>query len=935
MLLLAQPLHIGSDEMGFVRSKRKYYKYEGGTEPNATVVGSFGTVLNGVASGFSSANYVKTNPAQFTSVTPTASSWEMVFKFTYKKGTEYQNIWVQGTAYSSKLNISANGYIELSVSNSSSSTNIGTITGVTALVSGNTYWAKGKFTGSAYEVYLSTNGADYNLEGSLTSSTKITNRGTNAIGVNIGNGTNYKPFLGSIDLSQSYININGERWWSGDTYTIVGSWIDKGVVSGFSDSNYLIIDNSFAPANNDTWERVFKITTGSDVTNDQSIVGVNTDKKGFLLRINKSKFDVFISSGSSWDIASQKAGSYTVLPNTTYWVKAEFTGSAYNIYYSLNGVDYIFDFAISSSIQISAVNIRIGGTNASDQYWKGSIDLTQSYIKINGKMWWYGTKPIQATIDDYDYYEYESLKNYILTRKKRNYYKYQDFVQPVLTSNGTMSADSFAVNQTSVLNSVDGDGAWKAFDGLGSTTRWHSGNGLPQALAWYNPNPLKITNVKVTNRSKDGSYPNAYQLQYSDDKLTWVITNSGNGTSGDGVSWNIAVTESNAHKYWRLYITSASGSNNTYVAIGEIQITAQEVTAGTPDDYDYWEWSDTKRYLFARKKKNYYKYQDWTQPVLTANGTMGGDSFACDQSSYNNTGNEAYHIFNNDNKSWQSKAYDTNPQWLTFYNPKPLKLEKIKIYNFTGETVYYPKGMYIQGSNDNSTWETLYTYTGTSYVAEITCEVSSDKAYKYHRIYIYDRAYFNSENCFAIIVDVEITAQEAIGIYVDNGNIYKDWTQPINPSGISATSGWTDPTKAFDGDSSTYTECGTVTDYIEWDLGTDILLSSVTATGYWVSAVARACNMIIKSVDSYGNETTLGVTTGSADTTTYSLTTSFSETVVNKLRFYLTTNHLNTEPSTQYPTRIREINLTAREFVKTGDTIDDYDYIEYEGTKFY
>lgn len=167
---------------------------------------------------------------------------------------------------------------------------------------------------------------------------------------------------------------------------------------------------------------------------------------------------------------------------------------------------------------------------------------------------------------------------------------------------------------------------------------------------------------------------------------------------------------------------------------------------------------------FVRSKRKYYKYTytDWAQPTLTANGTLGGSSFAVDCSSYVWAEKNAYAAFDDGTSYWQSAVSATEAQWLTFYNPKALKLEKIKIYNYTGETFYYPKGIYIQGSNDNSTWETLYTYTGTTHVADITCEVSSNTAYKYHRIYIYDRAYYDSSNCYAIIVDVEITAQEVI-----------------------------------------------------------------------------------------------------------------------------------------------------------------------------
>lgn len=154
---------------------------------------------------------------------------------------------------------------------------------------------------------------------------------------------------------------------------------------------------------------------------------------------------------------------------------------------------------------------------------------------------------------------------------------------------------------------------------------------------------------------------------------------------------------------------------------------------------------------------------------------------------------------------------------------------------------------------------------------------------------------------------------------------YQDWSQPINPTGITATSGWTNPANAFDGLVDTYAACGTATDYIEWDLGVNILLSGITATGFFVDSVARACNMTVKAVNERGVETVLGTTTGSASTTTYNLTVTFPETIVNKLRFYLTTSDGGSNPSTSVKTRIREINLTANRQV-IESTSSDYDY---------
>lgn len=342
-----------------------------------------------------------------------------------------------------------------------------------------------------------------------------------------------------------------------------------------------------------------------------------------------------------------------------------------------------------------------------------------------------------------------------------------DWTQPALTSNGTMDGNAFAVNQSSILN--EDSYGFKAFDKQGAGTYWHSAKGFPQSIAWYNPKPLKITNVKITNRSIDGSFPNAYQLQYSDDKNTWTTTNTGNGTSGFSASWNIAVSHTGFHKYWRLVVSSATGANSDYLAIGEIDITAQEKTSTL---------------------------------ILKA-----------------------------------------------------------------GSKVYVPNG------------------------------TSDKKYYKY---------------------------------------TYSSWSQPTNPSGITATSGWTNISNAFDNNSSTYAQCGTTTDYIEWNLGADVCLTGITATGNYASGGSRAANLVVKSIDSSGKETTLGTTTGATSSGTYNLSVTFSEKVVNKLRFYLANNDKGESPATSVKTRIREIKLTAtRKRTVTEGTASDYDYFVGAGTPIF
>ena len=162
---------------------------------------------------------------------------------------------------------------------------------------------------------------------------------------------------------------------------------------------------------------------------------------------------------------------------------------------------------------------------------------------------------------------------------------------------------------------------------------------------------------------------------------------------------------------------------------------------------------------------------------------------------------------------------------------------------------------------------------------------------------------------------------------------YVDWSQPINPTDITATSGWGSPANAFDDVADTYATCGTSTDYIEWDLGANILLSGITATGYYVDSVSRAMGLRIYKVED-SVETLLGETNKASPATTYNLSATFTETLCSKLRIRLATSNAKGDaPTTTYPTRIREIKLTATQQV-VESTSSDYDWYE-DNHKFY
>lgn len=115
----------------------------------------------------------------------------------------------------------------------------------------------------------------------------------------------------------------------------------------------------------------------------------------------------------------------------------------------------------------------------------------------------------------------------------------------------------------------------------------------------------------------------------------------------------------------------------------------------------------------------------FSQPTLSANGTLGGESFAC---AANNETLPAYCAFdNNTSTSWAGNT--STGDYMIFYNPNALKISTLSIYNgaegITAWTLY--------GSNDNATYTLICN--GTSPVnATTNTTVNSYQYYKYHKI---------------------------------------------------------------------------------------------------------------------------------------------------------------------------------------------------------
>lgn len=178
---------------------------------NVTVTGS-PTINNGVASNFSTNNYLSL-PNNFA---PGSQTWEMGFKV--KTGSTWQSdsyvpIIAGNTQYVLSLNTNSNHYLGLSLSSNGTSYNIANDASDTLLELNTDYWVKATFDGSAYKLYLSEDGNNYNLIQTIESSTPIIASTTPLrLGINRPGGAFWN---GSIDLKECYIHIGGNNWWKG------------------------------------------------------------------------------------------------------------------------------------------------------------------------------------------------------------------------------------------------------------------------------------------------------------------------------------------------------------------------------------------------------------------------------------------------------------------------------------------------------------------------------------------------------------------------------------------------------------------------------------------------------------------------------------------------------------------------------------------------
>lgn len=174
-------------------------------------------------------------------------------------------------------------------------------------------------------------------------------------------------------------------------YTIVGNpTINDGVVSDFSNVDYLQLSSQFRPGTNDTWEFATKVTYTNNATNVYfavheyfRILSTNKGRPQFAIRTQGEGGNV-----SNWVAYSATGDTDGVFQNnTTYYIKAGNDGTNFYFDYKIEGQDNYTRLLETSSSGWVAPSSYNGGTTIgfgfSNYYFHGSIDLNETYIKVN------------------------------------------------------------------------------------------------------------------------------------------------------------------------------------------------------------------------------------------------------------------------------------------------------------------------------------------------------------------------------------------------------------------------------------------------------------------------------------------------------------------------------------------------------------------------
>lgn len=303
--------------------------------------------------------------------------------------------------------------------------------------------------------------------------------------------------------------------------------------------------------------------------------GVNnvSERTGWLIFYNPSPLKVkTINYTSSTDYPTEDGGNITIYGSNNNDVWEEL---------------YVGDYQGATGVT------KDWYVNSQDYYKYHKIEITDgihNYMGL-GNLMISAKQKFEIEVDkddDYDHKKQEFIKNsgWANVQREKKYFKYrqEEFVQPELTENGMLGGSTFAVFASSEYSGSYQ--AYMAFD-TSTSSEW-AARGVPSDLNYiiYNPDPLYITEIEVTNRTDEENIT-SYRIEGAGRDKNWVALSDvvTNDKTSAYDKWKIVVGTPDYYNYYKISILTAVGN----VGITNLKITGKtrNPIETSETDYDY------------------------------------------------------------------------------------------------------------------------------------------------------------------------------------------------------------------------------------------------------------------------------------------------------------------------------------------------------------
>ena len=350
-----------------------------------TVVGN-PTVVGGVASGFSSSDYLQTTQ----NFPQSSNPFEMVFKVKFTAVNTTQVLFISNQNLI--VAVSGQGHFRLQAQYQNSAWTYSQ-DGVYSVPVNTDLYIKVLYDGAVFKLSYSTNGISFTDDITISTSTLSFQSGYCLMGTR-GN----QPLLGYMDLNETYISVNGQPWFGvcpvevkkhqlmGPVdYTVVGSpTIVDGILSNSNGENYIYTTSQLKLLDTFSFNIRFKRTLNEEVFR--------------FFKFGYNDFTCRISTDGRIQL-EYPGSAYTTLGNTSAneWYELELSSNSEVITSTLTNISTQEKTVNSINISASGNVLRtmiLGRDWKDDAYTNaGVIDLNNTYIKVNGKLWFYQPAP--------------------------------------------------------------------------------------------------------------------------------------------------------------------------------------------------------------------------------------------------------------------------------------------------------------------------------------------------------------------------------------------------------------------------------------------------------------------------------------------------------------------------------------------------------------